>query len=59
MVVFLCFERYILQSNLSLCLGKLQAIKAVPCGRWTPARVRFVTSPFHCLHELDRQMLPS
>ena len=35
-------------------LGKWQAIKAVPCGRWTPARVRFVTSPFHCLHELDR-----
>ena len=39
-----------------LCSGKWQAIKAVPCGRWTPARVRFVTSPFHCLHELDRQM---
>ena len=36
-----------------LCLGKWQATKAVPCGRWTPARVRFVTSPFHCLHELD------
>ena len=31
-------------------------IKAVPCGRWTPARVRFVSSTFHCLHELDRQM---
>ena len=30
--------------------GKWQAIKAVPCGRWTPVRVRFVTSPFHCLH---------
>ena len=42
-----------------LCSGKWQAIKAVPCGRWTPARVRFVTSPFHCLHELDRQMQPS
>ena len=28
---------------------------SVPCGRWTPAKVRFVTSPFHCLHELDRQ----
>ena len=35
------------------------AIKSVPCGRWTPARVRFVTSSFHCLHELDRQMQPS
>ena len=40
-------------------ISKLQAIKAVPCGRLTPARVRFVTSPFHCLHELDRQMQPS
>ena len=39
--------------------GKGQAIKAVPCGRWTLARVRFVTSPFHCLHELDWQMQPS
>ena len=28
-------------------------------GPWTPARVRFATSPFHCLHELDRQMQPS
>ena len=26
-----------------MCSGKWQAIKAVPCGRWTPARVRFVT----------------
>ena len=42
-----------------LCSGKWQAIKAVPFGRWTPAGVRFVTSPFHCLHELDRQMQPS
>ena len=42
-----------------LCSGKWQAIKAVPCGRWTPARVRFVTSPFRCLHELDRQSQPS
>ena len=42
-----------------LCSGKWQAIKAVPCGRWTPARVRFITSPFHCLHELDQQMQPS
>ena len=42
-----------------LCSGKWQAIKTVPCGPWTPARVRFVTSPFHCLHELDRQMQPS
>ena len=39
--------------------GKWQVIKAVPCGRWTPARVRFVTSPFYCLHELHRQMQPS
>ena len=31
--------------------GKLQAIKTLPCGRWTLARVRFITSPFHCLHE--------
>ena len=37
-------------------LGKWQAIKIVPCRRWTPARVRFFTSPFHCLHELDQQM---
>ena len=36
-----------------------KAIKAVPCGRWTPARVRFVTSSFHCLRELGRQMQPS
>ena len=40
-------------------LSKWQAIKAVPCGHWTAARVRFVTSPFHCLHDLDRQMQPS
>ena len=40
-------------------VGKWQAIKAVPCGRWTPVRVRFVTSPFHCLHEFDRQRQPS
>ena len=24
-----------------------------------PARVRFVTSPFHCLHELDKQIRPT
>ena len=36
-----------------------QAINAVLYRRWTPARVRFVTSPFHCLHELDQQMQPS
>ena len=39
--------------------GKWQAIKAVPRGRWTPARVGFVPSPLHCLHELDQQMQPS
>ena len=33
-----------------MCSGKRQAIKAVLCGRWTPARVRFATSLFHCLH---------
>ena len=49
----------ILLQTEGLCSGKLQAIKAVPCGRWTPARVRSVTSPFHCLHELDRQIQPS
>ena len=37
-----------------LCSGKWQATKAVPCGRCTPARVRFVTYRFHCLHELDQ-----
>ena len=42
-----------------LCSGKWQAINAVLYRRWTPARVRFVTSPFHCLHKLDRQMQPS
>ena len=42
-----------------LCPSKWQAIKAVPCGQWTPAGVRFVTSPLHCLHELDREMQPS
>ena len=46
-------------ADLNLCSGKWQATKSVPCERWTPARVRFVTSPFHCLHELDRQMQPS
>ena len=40
-------------------MGKWQAIKAVPCGRWTTKRVRFVTSPFHCLLKLDRKMQPS
>ena len=39
--------------------GKWQAIKTVQCGHWTPSRLRFVTSPFHCLHELDWQMQPS
>ena len=48
-----------LLSIVGLCSGKWQAIKAVPCGCRTPARVRFVTSPFHCLHELDQQMQPS
>ena len=44
----------ILLPNGGFYSGKQQAIKAVPaCGRWTPARVRFVTSPFHCLHELN------
>ena len=42
-----------------LCSGKSQAMKAGPCGRWNPTRVRFVTSPFHCLRELDQQMQPS
>ena len=42
----------------ALCSGKWQAIKAAPCERWTRAIVRFVTSPFHCLHELDRQTQP-
>ena len=42
-----------------LCSGKWQAIKAVPCRRWTTTRVRFVTSPFHSLHEFDGQMQPS
>ena len=43
-----------------LCSVKLHAIKAVPsCGLLILARVRFVTSPFLCLHELDRQMQPS
>ena len=41
-----------------MCWGKWQAIIAVPCGCWTPAWVRFVTSPFYCLHELDQQMQP-
>ena len=36
-----------------------QAIKALPCRRWTSARVRCVTYPFHCLRELDRQILRS
>ena len=39
-----------------MCADKWQAIKAIPCGRWIPARVLFVSSPFHCLHELDRQI---
>ena len=39
-----------------ICVRVNGKIKAVPCGRWTPPRVRFVTSLFHCLHELDRQM---
>ena len=30
-----------------LCFGKWQAIKAVPCGRWTPARMRFVVFVFN------------
>ena len=39
-----------------LCSGKWQAIKAVLCARCTPARMRFVTSPLHCWHDLNRQI---
>ena len=39
-----------------LCSNKWQAIKAVPCGRWATATVRFVTSSYHCSDELDQQM---
>ena len=42
-----------------LCSGIWHAIKAVPCRRLTPASERFVTSPFYCLHELDRKMQQS
>ena len=35
--------RAILQQTGGLCSGKWQAIKAVPRGRWTLERVRFVT----------------
>ena len=30
----------------------VKKIQSIPCRRWTPARVRFATSPFYCLHEL-------
>ena len=43
----------------NLYSGNWPAIKAVPCGRWTAARVRFDTSPFQRLDELVRQMQPS
>ena len=33
--------------------------QSFPYRRWTPARVRFVSSPLHCLYELDWQMQPS
>ena len=33
--------------------GKWQAIKVVPCGRRTLARVLIVSSPLNCFHELD------
>ena len=39
--------------------GEMASNQSRSMWRWTPARVRFVTSPFHCLHELDRQMQPS
>ena len=42
--------------NEGLCLGKWQALKTIPWRRWTPARVSYATSPFHCLHKLDQQM---
>ena len=46
-------RHFILMPTGSLCSSKWQAIKAVQCGPWTPARVRFVTSHFRCLHELN------
>ena len=51
--------RVILLSTGGLFLGKWQAIKAVPCGRWTPARVHFVIFFFYWLYQLDRQMHPN
>ena len=41
-----------------LWLSKWQAIKAFRIA-WTPARIQFVSSLLHYLHELDRQMQPS
>ena len=41
----------------NLCSDKWQAMTAVPYGRWTPGRVRFFTFPFHCSHELNRQIM--
>ena len=54
-IVVVTRHQFILFPTGGLCSGKWQAIKAVPCGSWASARVCFATSPFHCLHELDRQ----
>ena len=56
--VVTCYYVILLRAG-GLCSDEWQVIKAVRFGRWTPARVRFVTTHFHCLHELDRQMQPS
>ena len=56
--VVTCYYVILLRTG-GLCSDEWQVIKAVRFGRWTPARVRFATTHFHCLHELDRQLQPS
>jgi len=38
-----------------VCVRVWCAIKVSLCGRWSQAKVRFISSTFHNLHELDRQ----
>ena len=48
LIVIATFHLVILLPTGGLCSGKWKAIKVVPYGRWTPARVHFVSSSFHC-----------
>ena len=45
------------QPEICVCVSGKQSKSFHEC--WSSARVCFVTSPFHSLHELDRQAQPN